>query len=407
MEVTIQQSTGKGTVKAQPSKSIVHRLLILAMLSPGKSVIGNVAFSEDILATMDCMKALGASVSVDQIRGEITVEGTGGAVPDETVDLFCRESGSTMRFFMGIAMTLGIHARFFGSTRLLERPFSVYEEISSKQKITFVKQADHIEICGKLEPGTYHIPGNISSQFVTGLLFGLPLRETDSEINLIPPVESLSYIELTLQALSAFSANVSRTGNTIVVPGSQSYRGNTITAEGDYSNAAFPDALNLLGGSVSVTGLDENSRQGDRVYREYFEKLKSGYAKLDISDCPDLGPVLFALAACLNGAEFTGTARLKMKESDRGLVMCEELKKCGISSVMEENRICIAPGLQKPQEPLCGHNDHRIVMALAVLLTKTGGTISGAEAVRKSYPSFFEDLKSLGIVLDINQSCEV
>ena len=184
----------------------------------------------------------------------------------------------------------------------------------------------------------------------------------------------------------------------LYVKGNREYKPKTIEVEGDYSNAAFLDAFNYLGGNVQVTGLKETSLQGDKVYKEYFEKLKKENATLDISDCPDLGPVLMALAAALNGAKFIGTKRLKIKESDRGSVMCEELSKFGIKSKIYENEIEIIKGeLKAPTEVLSGHNDHRIVMSLSLLLSKTGGKIDEAEAVRKSYPGFFEDIKKLGI----------
>lgn len=401
MNVTIEPSIANGAVKAQPSKSVVHRLLICAALAKGKSIINNVAFSEDILATLDCIRSLGATANVTEEEGTGTVQilGIGGNCKKQTVDLLCRESGSTMRFFMGIVLGLGVQARFFGSDRLLQRPFDVYEKICKQQGITFQRNGDHILIDGKLKPSVFEIPGNISSQFVTGLLFALPLLDGESRIVLLPPVESRSYIDLTLDALETFGIFC----KDLCVSGAQSYRCNTITAEGDYSNAAFPDAFNLLGGHVNVTGLKEDSKQGDRIYRAYFDALQKEHATLDLSDCPDLAPVLFVLAALLHGGTFTGTARLAIKESDRGLAMCTELAKCGVESVREENRIVIKKcELHAPKETLFGHNDHRIVMSLSVLLTRLGGTITQAEAVRKSYPSFFFDLKRLGISLSQN-----
>ncbi|MCR4684515.1 MAG: 3-phosphoshikimate 1-carboxyvinyltransferase [Lachnospiraceae bacterium] len=396
MNITIYPSTAKGTIKAQPSKSMAHREIIAAMLSSGTSEISNVAFSEDILATMDCAKALGAGI--DQMPDSLRIAGIASSRPDQPVDFMCRESGSTMRFFMGIAMALGSHARFFGSDTLLNRPFQVYEEICKKQGITFLRHADHIEIDGQLQPDTFEIPGNISSQFISGLLFGLPLLAGDSSIHLIPPVESRSYIELTLRALRDFGILVRTDGDVLSVPGQQAYRSANLSVEGDFSNAAFPEALNLFGGKVTVTGLPQDSAQGDAVYTKHFESLQKGAATVDLSDCPDLGPVLFAVAACLHGGDFTGTKRLRMKESDRGRVMCEELAKCGVETIMEENFIRILPSaLHAPKAELSGHNDHRIVMALSVLLTRIGGTITGAEAVRKSYPGFFDDLRELGI----------
>ena len=399
MRVLIRPSHAQGVIAAQPSKSMLHRALICACLSKDASILSGYADSEDILATSDCAGALGAQITVR----EQDVFVSGGTLPEQPVQLNCRESGSTMRFFMGIAMGLGIKAFFYGSRTLLNRPFGIYEKICSRQGIAFQREADHILIDGKLKPGDFEIEGNVSSQFISGLLFVLPLLEKDSTIRLIPPVESKSYIDLTVQMLSRFGVRVSWTDeNTLLIPGKQAYQGTTLTVEGDYSNAAFLEALSEPAGRVIVKGLDQKSLQGDRVYRQHFESLREGEATIDLSDCPDLGPVLMAFCAMNHGALFTGTSRLKLKESDRGEAMCSELSKCGIRTEKKENSIRVfAGGLHEPGVPLYGHNDHRIVMALSVLLTRCGGSIDGAEAVRKSYPAFFEDLQHLGVDLEL------
>ena len=395
MQVTINKSTANGIVKAPASKSMAHRYIVSAGLSKGENTVTNVDFSEDIKATLNCIESLGAKVEKGDDYAKIA-----GVIkyPEETI-FNCNESGSTMRFFMGIAMGLGIKAKFYGSKTLLTRPFSIYEEIIKNVGGTFKRHEDYIYVDAKLKPDLFKIQANISSQFISGLLFALPLLEGDSKIELIPPVESRSYINLTLEALDSFGVKVNwDTDTDLSIKGNQEYKPETIEVEGDYSNAAFLDAFNYLGGSVQVTGLKETSLQGDKVYKEYFEALKKENATLDISDCPDLGPVLMALAAALNGATFTGTKRLKIKESDRGSVMCAELSKFGIESEIFENEIGIKKGdLKAPLDTLSGYNDHRIVMSLVLLLTKTGGKIDEAEAVRKSYPGFFEDIKKLGI----------
>ena len=395
MQVTINKSTANGIVKAPASKSMAHRYIVSAGLSNGVSEVTNVDFSEDIKATLSCIESLGAKVE----KGANSAKVTGVTkYPSEAV-FNCNESGSTMRFFMGIAMGLGIKAKFYGSKTLLTRPFSIYEEIIEKLGGTFERHEDYIYVDAKLKPDTYGIKANISSQFISGLLFALPLLDGDSKIKLIPPIESRSYINLTLEALDSFGVKVNWDNDTeLSIKGNQEYKSSNIEVEGDYSNAAFLDAFNYLGGDVKVTGLKEASLQGDKVYKEYFEKLKRGNITLDISDCPDLGPVLMALAGALNGATFTGTKRLKIKESDRGSVMCEELSKFGVKSEISENQITIKHvEMAPPSAILSGHNDHRIVMSLVILLTITGGKIDEAEAVRKSYPGFFEDIKKLGI----------
>ena len=407
MNAIIEQSIAKGSVTAPPSKSLAHRYIICAALSNGVSKIRNVDLSEDIKATLDCIRALGAKVDID---GDlVTIEGINAAdlVNNKSADkkeevIFkCRESGSTMRFFMGLAMFFGLPSKFYGSQTLRNRPFGIYEDICGKQNIEFVRQGDYIFLNGQISPGEYNIKGNISSQFITGLMFIMPLLKENSIIKLIPPVESRSYINLTIQALSYYGVEAYWQGeNDIVIKGNQCYKAHNETVEGDASNAAFLEAFNYIGGSVDVMGCNPDTLQGDAVYGKLFDKLKdcNSDEAIDISDCPDLGPVLFAVAACLNGGYFTGTRRLKMKESDRGTVMCAELAKFGISSSISENEITISGGcltkaseLSKhlPTEVLDGHNDHRIVMSLAIMLSLTGGQISGAQAVTKSYPGFF------------------
>ncbi len=419
MDKKISRSIAKGIVKAPPSKSMAHRYIICAGLCDKVSTISNVDYSEDIKATIDCIKALGAKVDVGEsfvsINGRETViqrilknanETTASDKTDMSdkqdiseIDFMCRESGSTMRFFMGIAMTLPVTANFYGSETLRNRPFGIYESILNSADNCFFKRLDDkISIKGGLKENDFEIAGNISSQFVTGLLLALSLKKEGGSITLIPPVESRSYINMTIQAMREFGIDVKWDGeNKLKVEANQTYTSKDIEVEGDYSNAAFLDAFNYIGGEVKVEGLNAESLQGDKVYKECFEKLKAEKATIDIADCPDLGPVLFAVAAANHGGVFTSTARLKIKESDRGSVMCEELAKFGIKTHMEENSIEIGSGLKAPGEGVNGHNDHRIVMSLSLLLSLTGGTITEAEAVRKSYPGFFYDIKSLGV----------
>jgi 3-phosphoshikimate 1-carboxyvinyltransferase len=395
----IRKSTAKGIIKAPPSKSMAHRYIICAALSDGVSKITNVDYSEDIKATIDCIKFLGAKVETSEtsviIDGTNSIFNMSNKSDISEIDFMCRESGSTMRFFMGIAMTLPAVSNFFGSETLRNRPFGIYEKILGNN---FKKCEDKIVINGPISDNDFEIAGNISSQFVTGLLLALSLKEEGGSITLIPPVESRSYINMTIQAMREFGIDVEWESETkLFVNANQKYAAKDIEVEGDYSNAAFLDAFNYIGGDVKVEGLNEKSLQGDKVYKECFEKLKVGKATIDIADCPDLGPVLFAVAAANHGGYFTSTARLKIKESDRGSVMCEELSKLGVKTHMEENSIEIEGGLNAPTEVLCGHNDHRIVMSLSLLLSLTGGAITEAEAVRKSYPGFFYDIKSLGV----------
>lgn len=399
MKIKIHPSQAKGCVIAPPSKSIAHRALIAAGLAEGTSTIRNIEYSEDILATIDCLKALGANV--EALDNTVKVS---GAVKD-SAPIFpfnCRESGSTLRFFLPIAATSGKKAIFYGAKRLLERPLTVYETLFSENGITFEKNDDHIVVNGTLTSGNYTVKGDISSQFVTGLLFALSRGTSNSTLNLTDPIESRSYIDLTLDTLRSFGIRAEwLSQNTIFIEGNARYLPCDYTVEGDWSNAAFTKALELLGDEVTTIGLNENSRQGDKVILSYFAALKNGTPTLSLADCPDTAPILMTMAALLNGATFTDTARLAIKESDRGRAMAEELAKCGAILRVEENRITVEKSaLHAPREALSGHNDHRIVMSLSILLTRLGGVIEGAEAINKSYPSFFEMLASLNVKLE-------
>lgn len=392
----IEPSLAKGKISAPPSKSYAHRLLMCASLAQGKSIISNVAFSQDILATMDCMKAFGAEFEVD--GSTVTVYGNGGE-PDLQGLLKCRESGSTLRFMIPLAVIAG-GGTLLGTEKLVSRGIGIYQEIFPK--VNFIIKKGEINCNGKIESGRYDVKGNVSSQFITGLFYALPLLEGDSEVHIIPPVESRRYIDITVDVLARFGVEIKEIEeNIFYIKGNQRYCAKDDAVEGDWSNAAFLFALNEMGGNVEVTGLNQDSFQGDKVCLQLFEKLGKPDAEkepVDISGCPDLAPILFTVAAFKNGGHFTGTRRLAIKESDRGKVMAEELAKFGASVEVMENDVIVHKSLlHAPSEPLFGHNDHRIVMSMAVLSTALGGNITGCGAVAKSYPDFFDTLEALNI----------
>ena len=411
MRIEIKPSALHGTVSAPPSKSMAHRLLICAGLSEGESVVRRLAFSQDVEATIDCLRALGAEIRLDGdtalVKGTDVRKALG-----KTAVLHCNECGSTLRFFTPLCMLSGEERVLGGSRYLMTRPMDVYEKIARDQEIRFEKADDHLIVKGKLKSGVYEVAGNISSQFISGLLFTLPLLDGDSEIRILPPVESKPYIDMTVAALCQFGIEIETSlrgarqecratwqSQPIIyrIKGNQSYCPADVTVEGDYSNAAFFEALNYAGSSVKIDGLCENTLQGDSVYKILFKNIKNGIDPIDIADCPDLGPVLFAVAALCGGARFTGTRRLRIKESDRADAMRQELKKLGIDVEVGENEVIVHGGtLRQPTEALSAHGDHRIVMALSVLLTVTGGVIDGAQAVNKSFPDFFEKMQKLG-----------
>jgi len=400
MKIRIQKGKAKGYVDAPPSKSMAHRMLICAGLSEGVSVVNNITLSKDILATMDCLEAIGASCRRE--GDAIIVTGVNPKIMTAKNSLKCKESGSTLRFFIPICLLSESEATLEGSQRLLERPLGVYEDICAEKGMYFNHSSQNVIVKGPISAGEYRLAGNVSSQFVSGLLFALPVIDRDSKIIITPPVESRSYINMTISALNTFGVNVLwEDENTILIPGNQQYKAKDVRVEGDYSNVAFFEALNVLGGEVEIGNLEKDSLQGDKVYKEMFEELKRGAATLNISDCPDLGPILFAVAAAKNGGIFNGAARLKIKESNRSEVMAKELSKFGALVEIEEDTVIVHPMSEyKLTETIYGHNDHRIVMSMAVLLTKMGGIIEGAEAVAKSFPDFFDTLESLGIEVE-------
>ena len=334
-------------------------------------------------------------------NGHLWVKGCGGRplVKDLLPVLPCRESGSTLRFLIPTALCAG-GGIFQGAERLMARGVSVYEELLKERGVTFAGERDSLTVKGKLRPGLYRLRGDVSSQFISGLLFALPLLKEDSAIEILPPFESRGYVDMTLEALDVFGIRVDRQGEMrFLVPGGQCYQPAQVTVEGDWSQAAFFYGLNALGSQVEVTGLRSDSLQGDRVCERLMKEMTGGFLQADLSDCPDLAPVLFAVAAGLeNGAHFTGTRRLAIKESNRASAMADELAKFGAEISVGENEVKIAPvTLHRPKEILQGHNDHRVVMALAVLATRFGGVIDDAQAISKSYPEFFRDLAGLGV----------
>lgn len=397
MIINIKKSKACGKVSAPPSKSMAHRALICGALS-GNSKISNIEYSNDILATLDCLASLGANV--EKSDNVVNIGGLNPFLASETT-IDCKESGSTLRFLIPIAFLCDNTIIFTGSKRLFERNLTIYEDVANQNNILFKKSENSLTVCGKLKSGEYKIPGNISSQFISGMLLALPLLDGDSTVEILGEYESEPYVDLTIQSLNDFGIKIIKSGRTYKIKGGQKYLPKDITVEGDYSNAAFLDAFNLLGGNITITGLGDTSLQGDKIYKKMYDQLVNGHKTFDLSNCPDLAPVMFALSACYGGAHFEGTARLKIKESDRAVAMQSELKKFGIKVIVGENDVTVCKGeLTTPNEILCGHNDHRIVMALSVLCSITGGQISNAEAVAKSYPNYFEKIKALGIVIE-------
>ena len=397
MKVKILPSKTSGEVSAPPSKSFAHRYLIGSVLSRGKCVIKNIADSDDISATLSCIEQLGGSVTKD--GNTVTVIPTNEKQIENAV-FDCKESGSTLRFFIPVVLATGAkNCTFSGSERLLARGIKEYEKLFENSDVTIKSDEKSIEINGTLSAGNYEISGEVSSQYTTGMLFALSVLSGKSTLKITGNAESRAYVDMTIKVLKDFGADISEPEkNFFEINGKGRLSPGEFTVEGDWSNAAFLIAISRLLGTISVSGLNENSVQGDRFSSVAFDALDGENAEIDLKDCPDLAPILFAYAAYKNGGKFINTRRLRVKESDRANVMAEELKKFGANVKVYENSVEIEKTqLKPPIVPLCGHNDHRIVMALSVLAAVFGAEIDGAEAVNKSYPDFFRVIKKAGV----------
>ena len=406
-----------GTVSAPPSKSMAHRAVLCSALAKGTSHIENLEFSKDISATLAAAGQLCARV--ESGPADVLVEGLGHFRPVfGPVD--CCESGSTLRFLIPLASLTGQSITFVGRGRLMERPQSVYETLYREQNLHFEQANGQLTVAGSLRSGEYTLAGNVSSQFISGLLFTLPLLAGDSTLHLIPPVESRSYIEMTRAAQAAFGVTSHWLDDTtLCIPGGQQYHPRDYIVEGDYSQAAFLAVLGAVKGGITLTGLAAETLQGDAAILDILRRCGAKFTRteagrvfeqaplhgvdIDLADCPDLGPVLMVLGLLCEGTTVIRNAeRLRIKESDRIAAMEAELRACGGVLSSEGGTITVQgckPRLHAPEAPLSGHNDHRVVMSLTVLALAADIplAINEAEAVQKSWPHFFDALKPLGV----------
>ncbi|WP_367925645.1 3-phosphoshikimate 1-carboxyvinyltransferase [uncultured Ruthenibacterium sp.] len=413
MKAYIEPGRVFGVVTAPPSKSMAHRLLLCAGLAKGQSVIDRVQPSQDILATARALEALGARVDVENGRARVT--GCGGhlAVPKGPVD--CGESGSTLRFFIPLLAGCGGPVRLLGHGRLMQRPQDVYARLFAQRGLPFSQSGDGLTLCGPLPPGEYRVEGGVSSQFISGLLLALPLLCADSVLHVVPPFESQSYVGLTMAAMADFGVQVRREQNDFFIPGNQHYISRDAAVEGDASQAAFLAVLGSVQGGITVTGLRQDSCQGDRVIFDIlrrcgaamtpvaggwrFEKSDLHAVDIDLADCPDLGPILMVLGLfCQGETVIRNAGRLRVKESDRIAAMQQEVKKLGGRIEADGDTVRVYPAALHDAANLVGHNDHRVVMALTVaaLAARVRAVIDGAQAVQKSWPEVFTQMKQWG-----------
>ena len=420
MRAIITPSSPAGIISAIASKSVAHRLLICAAFSDKKTEIRCEKTNKDILATVDCLRSMGADVEYE--NGRFYVTPINKDEKRNSVILPCNESGSTMRFFLPIACALGGSWHFLMEGRLPERPLSPLREELEAHGICF-EYASSNDLCvsGKLSCGDYSIRGDVSSQFVSGLLFALSFIEGTSRLTVTGHIESAPYIEMTLDALLSFGANIKRDKNVFTVIGGQLTSPGIAEVEGDWSNAAFPLCAAALGnGKITLTNVDLSSRQGDMKILDLLESFGAKVIReekqvtvigdklcgieINAEQIPDLVPVLATVASGAEGKTVIyGASRLRIKESDRLQTTYEMLSRLGADIILTDDGFII-----NGKRKLCGgvvdsHNDHRMAMspAVASVICKNAVTVNDAGSVSKSYPEFWQDFSKLGISVEL------
>lgn len=411
MNKTIQPGPLCGTIPAIPSKSDAHRLLIAAALADQPTELTLRCSSQDIDATISCLEAIGAHI--ERRKGSVLVTPVREAPTRAALD--CGESGSTLRFMLPVAAAVCSRASFNGHGRLPDRPIGELCMAMGENGVGFSSDRLPLETSGLLGGGIYRLPGGISSQYITGLLLALPATGQDSQIILTDRLRSAAYVDITLNVLSRFGIQIEKRENGFFIPGSQRYRSpGRIAVDGDWSNGAFILAAGAVGGQVTVTGLDQNSPQGDKAVVELLRRIGAQVTadndritvspgtlrgcEIDIDPTPDLLPALAVVAAFAEGdTHFVNGARLRIKESDR-LTACAQLLRDLGGEAEETADSLIVHGTGLTGGTTDGCNDHRIVMAAALAAAgcRKPVTVTGSEAVNKSYPGFFNDLKALG-----------
>ena len=402
-----------GKITAPPSKSLSHRAIICASLciDGGESKVDNVILSEDIKATVESMRNLGTEIKIVENANKtycLYIKRNNKFIKDTTVD--CRESGSTLRFLIPIALSLLDSCTFTGKGKLVERPLDDFYKIFKENNIHYKNNDGKLplSVSGKLKSGVYELSGSISSQFISGLLFALPLLENDSTIKITDKLQSVGYVDLTINMLKHFGVNiVNNDYKEFKIHGSSNYKSSNYFVEGDFSQGAFFLTSHSIGNNIECHGLNENSLQGDKeildIIKQY-EKNDIDEIIIDASQIPDLVPILAVNAALKNGVttKIINAERLRIKESDRLNAISTEMNKLG-ANIIELNDGLIIKGqnLLKGNAIVNSHNDHRIAMSLAIAATKCENEIILQDymSVNKSYPEFWNDYKSLGGVV--------
>lgn len=390
MDITITPNRIKGSVTVIPSKSQAHRYLICAAFADRETTIICPETNKDIEATAACLRSLGASIVRFNDGYSVTPV---SAVP-VSATLPCGESGSTLRFLLPVIGALGIDGSFVLEGRLSQRPLSpLWEEMEKNGCQLSWADENTLNCQGKLVSGNYSIDGSVSSQFISGLLFALSLIPGTSQLSIVGNVESKPYIDMTKLALLDFGVQITEAE----ICGQRSFRTpGTVTIEGDWSNGAFFHVANYIGNAIDIVGLNDNSPQGDRAVVPILKQLEQ-YAQIDVSDIPDLVPILSVAAASRKGAKFCNIRRLRLKESDRVQTVISLLNNLGVKAEADENSLTVYPG-KFHGGTVDAANDHRIAMAAGIAATVANGpvTIKGAQCVAKSYPTFWQEYCRLG-----------
>ncbi len=416
--IKITPSVLSGKVKVPPSKSFAHRAVLAAFLSGGECKINNIGLSEDISATLNCIKALGAEFEYDDKKNNVLISRKADTSCGK-LRLDCGESGSTLRFLITIALCFSQDLEFTGRGRLMERPMKPVFNIFDKKGIKHSLKNGILSVKGKLSAGDFKIDGSVSSQFITGLLFALPLLDGDSRIIIENTLTSKGYIDITLDVLKKFGIKIENANYRVfTIKGNQQYKVKNYTVEGDFSQAAFFLVAGAIGCNITCTGLKENSLQGDKKILDIIAQTGAKIEKVgtngfkatatanmhgitvDADEIPDLVPIMAVLLAfCKGESRIVNAARLRIKESDRLAAICSELKALG-ADITEGEDFLIIKGVQVLSgNSISSHNDHRIAMATAIAACRCEGEviIDGArKSVKKSYPDFFYDYKKLG-----------
>ena len=420
MQVTLRPAPIHGFLAAPPSKSMASRAILCSALSGGECRIDHLDLSNDILVLLAAARQLGCLLDLEPDAVTISAPAQLGC-PVHAIH--CGESATALRFLIPILALGGQRVRFIGKERLLQRPMQIYADLLPQHGCTFTQTVDGITISGKLTGGDFTLPGNVSSQFISGLLFALPLLSCASTIRVQPPFASRSYVELTRSMQALFGVVSFWQGeNTLFIPGGQQYRPQDYVVEGDYGLSAYPALLGTVFGPVTIAGLRADSLQGDTALLRILQRCGGSFTahadrvrftqgnlhggEIDLADCPDLGPLCMVMAALASGTTvLRHTDRLRLKESDRIAAMQQELEKFGVNVAVFPDAVTITGGpIQAPEELLDSHHDHRIAMSLAALAlaAEVPVRIDNAEAVRKSWPTFWNDLSRLGACVTVH-----